>query len=148
MAQLLTVSYLDVNGESGSNRFYIDAAADAATVCADLKALTNCQITEANILSPVDISTLANNTAPTAANVESALFKASVTLEGPQVGAGGTNTGAPNARVTIQIPAPVGDLVNGMTGNPKDPRLTALLGKIVSNHGDAMTSVRSVKYVR
>lgn len=142
MAVGLEISYLDVNGVPATNRLSIDAAANAAAVAALLKALTNAKIVSANILTPVDISGLAGNAAA-AANVESAKFKMAISLTGP-IPAGATR----RPGTIIQVPAPLGTLINGTSGDPANAAFTALLTHVQTNRGETLDTVKSVNYVR
>ena len=142
MAVLLEVSYIDAQGETSTNEFTVADLQAADFVLPKLKKLTNCKIIGARLIQPVNISTLANNTA-TAANVESAKFKMAISMTGPfAVGA----TAAPS--VTLQIPAPVGTYVNGLSGDPTNADITTLLAEVLSNRGEPLDTVRRVSYVR
>lgn len=142
MAVGLEVSYIDVNGVPATNRLSIDAAANAATVAQQLKQLTNCKIVAANILTPVDISGLTSNTA-SATNNESAKFKMAISLTGP-IPAGATR----RPGTIIQVPAPVGTLINGASGDPTLAAFTALLAHVTTNRGEVLDTVKSVNYIR
>jgi len=142
MAVELEISYLDVNGESATNSVSIDAAANAAATVQLFKNTSNCRVVKASIITPVDISGLTGNTSA-AANVESAKFKMAVSLSGP-IPSGATQ----RPRVTFQIPAPLGTLINGRSGDPANAAFTAFLAHVVSNRGEVLDTVDSVNYVR
>lgn len=142
MSVLLTISYQDINGVGSTNSFTVADNAAAVASCAAIKKLTNCKIMSAALATPVDISGVANNNAA-ANNVESAKFKMAVHLSAnPPAGA----TARPG--VTLKIPAPVGTYINGLTGDPANPDIVALLATVQSNRGEAMTKVDKVLYVK
>jgi hypothetical protein len=140
MASGMTVSYRDVNGITASNRFAIGDPADGPSLLAALDALTNAAIVESNTLTPVDLTGLS---AASATNNESAKFKMAITMSGP-IPTGGTV----RPKVIIQIPAPLGTLINGLSGDPTNALFTALLAFITTNRGETLDKVDSVNYVR
>jgi hypothetical protein len=140
MAVELSVSYTDVNGVSAKNVFAVADAAGGAALLPLLDALSNAKISSAAVATPLDVSALG---AAAAANNESAKFKMAITFSGA-IPAGGTR----RPRVTIQIPAPVGTLINGESGDPTNAAFTALLPYVKTSHGEAVDTVESVNYVR
>lgn len=141
MAVELTVNYLDVNGETASNTCTVADMAAAVALLPKLKKLTNAAIVSASISTPVDISGVNNNTASNANN-ESAKFKMAVQMKGPKAAGA---TAAPS--VKLEIPAPVGTYVNAKTGDPANADIQALLAQVLSNRGEALNTVKSVKYM-
>lgn len=140
MAVEMSVSYLDINGVSAKNVFAADDDAAAAALIPLLDALTNAKINAASYATPLDVS---GTSAASATNVESAKFKMAITMSGP-IPAGGTQ----RPRVTLQIPAPLGTLINGLSGDPTNAAFTALLPYVVTNRGETLDRVDSVNYVR
>jgi len=142
MAVELEVSYIDINGNTSTNSVAVDDLEGAGFLLPKLKKLTNCKILSARLVQPVDISGVLSNVA-VASNVESAKFKMAISMTGPlSTGA----TSAPN--VTIQIPAPVGTYVNGLSGDPTNADITTLLAEIRSNRGETLDTIRKVSYVK
>lgn len=138
----MTISYRDVNGVEATNRFTVADATAAAAALAKFKALTNAKIIDASYATPLDISGITGNTAA-AANVESAKFKCAITLSGA-IPTGGTS----RPTVTLQIPAPLGSLVNAGTGDITNALVTTLLTTVQSNRGETLDTVDSVNFVR
>jgi len=142
MSTLLEVSYLDANGNTSTNEVTVADLESAQFLLPKLKKLTNCKILSARLIQPVDVGFIASNNA-VAANVESAKFKMAISMTGP-IAAGAT--AAPN--VTIQIPAPVGSYVNGLSGDPTNADITTLLANVQSNRGETLDTVRKVSDVK
>lgn len=142
MAVEVTISYLDVNGDGATNKYASTDAASAAASIAKFKALTNAKIIEASYSTPIDISGLTGNTAA-AANLETVKAKVAITMSGPKP------TGATRRpSVTLQIPAPLGSLVNGATGDTSNALITTLLSSVLSSRGETLDTVERVAYVR
>ena len=139
---LETISWLDVNGIGASNKFWVTDDAAAQTVLADLKKLSNAKVTNAQYGTPLDLTAIGANTAVTA-NVETARAKMAITLGAPPATAGG-----PRQTVTIQIPAPVGTYINGLSGDVNNPDIQALVGLVVTQAGTATDSIEKVVYVK
>jgi hypothetical protein len=142
MSVLVTISYRDVNGVEATNQFAVADATAAAAAVPKFKALTNCKILEASYATPIDISGLSGNTAA-AANVESAKFKCAIALSGAKP-SGATS----RPRVILQIPAPLGSLVDAGTGSITNALVTTLLTSVQSNRGETLDTVDSVNFVR
>lgn len=141
MAQILEVSYLDAQGVVRTGEYTVADLESAEFLLPKLKKLTNCKIQSANLIQPVPLDGITSNVA-VAANVESAKFKMGISMTGPRaVGA----TAAPS--VNIQIPAPVGTYINGLSGDPTNADITTLLAEILSNRGETLDTVRKVSYV-
>jgi hypothetical protein len=142
MAVELSVTYTDINGATSTSDFSVVDAASANAVLPKLKALTNARITAANILTPLDITTIPANTA-VAANNETVRVKMSISMSGVKpVGATAT------PKVRLGIPAPKGTYINGEVGDPTNADITSLLANIVSNRGEVLTQVNRVAYAK
>lgn len=135
-------SWLDVNGLGASNRLWAADGPGVASIAAKLKKLSNARLKQAALVQPVDISGIAGNTAA-AANVETARTKMVITLSAPSVSDGG-----PRQTVTIQIPAPVGTYINGLTGDITNADIQALLGVVLTQAGTATDQVDRVAYAK
>lgn len=142
MAGEAELSYVDVNGIPASNRFVVDDAAAAATSLALFKKLTNSRIKAARFSTPVDVSGVAANVAA-AANVETARAKMIITLSAPPA-----DVGLARQTVTLQIPAPVGTYINGLTGDPTNADIVALLGVVRTSTGAVCDKVEKVAYAK
>jgi hypothetical protein len=140
MAGEAELSYVDVNGITAANRFVVDDEAAAAAALALFKKLTNARITRARFSTPVDVSGVPANAAA-AANVETARAKMIITLSAPPADAG-----LPRQTVTLQIPAPVGTYINGLTGDPTNADIVALLGVVRTSTGAVCDKVEKVAY--
>jgi hypothetical protein len=142
MAIRMTISYRDVNGVEATNRFTVADATAAAAALAKFKALTNAKIIEAFTSTPLDITGLSGNTA-LQANVESAKFKCAISMSGP-IPTGGTR----RPTVSLQIPAPLGSLVNSTSGDITNALVTTLLSTVLSDRGETLDTVDAVNFVR
>lgn len=137
-----TYTWIDVNGLGASNRVWTTDDASAAALAAALKKLSNARLKGAAISTPVDISGIAPNAAA-AANLETARAKMVITLSAPAVSDGG-----PRQTVTIQVPAPVGTYINGLTGDTQNVDIQALVGVVLTQAGTATTAVDRVAYAK
>jgi hypothetical protein len=143
MAKNLTVVFRDVNGQTGRTRFWCNNEAEAALALQNLKNLSNAQVVGAYMAQPIDISSLAGNTASNG-NVETARAKAKVRMRGADSG----SVAAKIAYVTFEIPAPLGSLINGLVGDPANNLLTPFINKVHSTSGVTMTAIDKVFYAR
>src|SRR5690242_13343093 len=141
MAVSLNISMLDANGETAKVGPTIGDAANAVTVAQHIENMSNAKTLKADISTPVDISGLTGNTA-TAANVESAKFKARLTYSGP-IPAGGTR----RVRTSILVPAPHGALVDGLSGDLTNADAVALAALLTDELGNPMDILESIEYV-
>lgn len=107
MAVSVEISYVDVFGKVKRGRATVADAAGATALMPLLKALTNCQIASANLLTPVDLTGVSGNTAANA-DMSSAEAQARINLTGA-IPTGGTR----KARTSVTIPAFKGSLVTG-----------------------------------
>jgi hypothetical protein len=140
MAVEVSISWFDANGDTASNSFTVADAAAAASALAALHAISNAGVSAASYATPLDLAGL---TTPVAANVESAKFKMAITMSGDKpVGA----TARP--KVILQVPAPIGTLINGKSGDPANVAFTALLPLIKTNRGETLNKIDSVNYIR
>lgn len=142
MSVEVAVSWLDAQGESATNTYTVDDAAAALASVILLKALSNAKILAATYSTPIDLATVPSNNA-VAANVESAKFKMAVQLSGDKPANATARPG-----VKLLIPAPLGSLINGLSGDPTNAAFTALLAQIRSNRGETLNKVDRVAYVR
>lgn len=143
MAFLVEHTWGDINGERITLTTWVNAEADAQTLLEKIDAASNAVLIEAHISTPIPLQALTNNDA-VAANNESAATKAVVTFRGADAG----SLAKPFDEVTIGIPAPIGSLINGLSGDVTNADLVALAGLIVSEHGVTMSSVSKLKYKR
>lgn len=142
MAVEAAISWLDVNGQGASNRMWVADGAAATGLALLLKPLSNAKMKGASYSTPLDISGIDPNAA-VAANVETARTKMAITLSAPPLGAG-----LPRQTVTIQIPAPVGTYINGLTGDTQNADIQALVGVVLTSAGTPTDAVDRVAYVK
>lgn len=143
MSVYVTLVMQDINSEKSTVGAWVADAAAALTYAQAIKAASNAYIVEGFISTPVAIGGLASNVA-SATNVETVRSKAMVKMRGIN----GDSTAEPFSHVTVQIPAPLGTLINGLTGDPTQADLVALMGKVKSNTGVQMTVVERIQYSR
>lgn len=143
MAFLLDVTFQDINQRESISGVWINTEGDAEGVLAAMKAASNAKILRATISTPVPLVTLTDNI-PAAANVETATSKAIVSMRG----ADAASSGVPFATARVGIPAPIGTLINGLSGDATDAELQSLKSKVLSKTGVQMDQVTSVKYSR
>lgn len=138
MAVGLEVSYTDFYGKVKRGRYTVADAAAAGGALQTLANLTNASITQANLLTPVDISGLTNNT-PQNLNFSAAEAQASISMSGA-IPAGATR----RPRVTIRVPAFIATFVTtGDEVNTSAPEVQALLTNLLSNRGETLNRVDS-----
>lgn len=142
MAGLVTIEWIDVNGIHARNSLYTPDVVGALGVVTHLKALSNARVLSALFSIPLDLTTLPGNTA-VAANVETARAKAAVTMSADPAAAG-----LPRPKVNFEIPAPIGALINGLTGDKTNTDILALLSDIVTNRGETLNLVDNIIYSR
>lgn len=140
MAGQASFSWEDINGLNADNRTYTNSAADAASLAAALKKLSNAKIIGSNFVSDVDLSAVPANNA-VGANNETVRAKMSITMSGDPPGAN-----LPRVKVTLRIPAPVGTYINGIEGDPNNADIQALLAYVKTNRGETLDTVDSVIY--
>lgn len=145
MAQLLSISYNDVNGEFAATKFWCNDVPTAIGAVQDCANLSNAQIVAAWMSKPIDLSQVAGlKSAPVAANNETVKSNVTILLSGPDVG----SVSAPRGTAEINIPAPKGDLVNGLLGDVNDARAQAFLGKILTRHDVTTDRVDKIHYTK
>lgn len=135
-------SWIDVNGLGASNRLWAADDAGVASLAALLKKLSNARLKSASVSTQVDISGIAANAAA-AANNETARAKMVITLSAPSVSDGG-----PRQTVTVQVPAPVGTYINGLTGDINNADIQALVGVVLTQAGTATDRIDRVAYAK
>lgn len=138
----LSVSWQDVNGVKAKNTPHILDTAGPAAVCQALANLSNAAIIGAKISTPVTISGLTSNTA-TNTNVESAKFKMRLSYSGP-IPAGG----AERAKCSVEVPAPLGTVINGLSGDLTNSDALALIPLLCDTWGNPMDTLDKIEYVR
>lgn len=143
MAYLLDVFFQDINQKESTSSLWVNVETDVPDVLAAMKAASNAKILRATLSTPVPLIALTDNI-PTAANVETATSKAIVSMRGADAG----SSGKPFATARVGIPAPIGSLINGQSGDVSDAELQSLKSKVLSKTGVQMDQITSVKYSR
>lgn len=143
MAFLVKHTWKDAQGLEIELQDWVGTEAEASTLLQTLDAASNALLVKAELHTPVPLQTIINNDA-TNNNVETAAAKAVVTFRGADAG----SLAQPFDEVTLEIPAPIGTLINGLTGDASNADLLALAGEILSEHGVTMSSISAIKYKR
>lgn len=143
MSYLLHISWIDVNGLTGTSSAWVASTDDGLTVAKAFKAASNAKITAAELRETVPLQTITNND-PTAANVETAKTKAKIRMKGADAG----SLAAPFAYVTVGIPAPIGTLINGLTGDTSNTDANNLTSHVLSPSGVQMATIDKIYYGR
>jgi hypothetical protein len=143
MAYLLDVTFQDVNQLQSKSSMWVEAETDVASVLAALKAASNAKIVKATLSTPVPLVSITNNDA-VSANVETATSKAVIQMRG----ADAASSGEPFAHARIGIPAPIGTLINGLSGDVTLAEVQSLKSKVLSKSGVQMDTVESIRYNR
>lgn len=143
MAFLLDVVFQDINQLQSRSSMWIANDTDAPSVLTALKAASNAKIVKASLSTPVPLTTITNNDA-TAANVETATCKAILAMRGADAG----SSGEPFAHARVGIPAPIGTLINGLSGDITNAEAQSLMTKVLSKTGVQMAVIESIKYSR
>ena len=138
MAGQLKVTWKDVNGNTSSNSVWCADAGAAGTLLTALKACTNAVAVSATFSAQIDIGTPGT---PVKGSNEPVRTKAAVTLSGNPA-----STGLPRPKITLEIPAPVDSLINGLSGDVTNALVTALLGSAKTNRGETLNQVDNVTY--
>lgn len=141
MGQKLTVNVKDVNGLNSKTDFWVNDTIAALGAVQAIANLSNAAVVSAYLTKDVDISEIADNVA-VAANVETVAEKAKVRLSGPDEG----SAGATRLTVTIAIPAPVGTIINALTGAVNGALVTPFVGKVTTYNGLTTDTVDKVYY--
>jgi len=128
MAQKLNVHLTDINGETSGTKFWCNDVPTAILALQNIANLSNAQITSAYMTQPLSLTGYTLKANALAANVETALNRVKVHMSGADVG----SVANPRDDAILGIPAPIGDLVNGLEGSPTDARLTPLIGVIMT----------------
>lgn len=142
MAVLVRIVYEDVNGEQAENRFWAQDPIWAKNSLYSFNYLSNAKIIEASYSVPLDISDLPNNVA-VAENVETVKTKMAVTMSGPP-----PQPGLFRPTVTLQIPAPLGELVNGLESDTQIVEIQELLNVVLDDRGQPLDRVDRVAYAK
>src|SRR4051812_2202105 len=127
MAFLLDVTFQDINQLESRSSMWVDTEENVQAVLDALKLASNAKITKASLSTPVPLVTITNNDA-VAANVETATQKAIIQMRG----ADAASSGEPFAHARIGIPAPIGSLINGLSGDVTDAEVQSLKSKVLS----------------
>jgi len=143
MAFLLDVTFQDINQLESKSSMWIEDEAGASDVLTALKNASNAKILRATLSTPVPLTTITNNDAA-AANVETATSKAIIQMRGADAG----SSGEPFAHVRVGIPAPIGTLINGLSGDISNAEVQSLKTKVLSKTGVQMDVVESIRYSR
>lgn len=143
MAFLLDVTFQDINQLESKSSMWVDTEENVPAVLAALKAASNAKIARATLSTPVPLVTITSNDA-VAENVETATSKAIIAMRG----ADAASSGEPFAHVRIGIPAPIGSLINGSSGDVTNAEVQSLKSKVLSKTGVQMDVVESIKYNR
>lgn len=143
MAYLLDVTFQDINQLESKSSMWVNVETDVTAVIAALKAASNAKILRATLSTPVPLIAITNNTAA-AANVETATSKAVIQMRGADAG----SSGEPFAHARVGIPAPIGTLINGLTGDINNAEAQSLMTKVLSKTGVQMDVIETIKYSR
>jgi hypothetical protein len=143
MGQKLTVNVKDINGLNSKTDFWVNDTLAALGAVQAIANLSNAAVVSAFLTKDVDISGIANNIA-VAANVETVAEKAKIRLSGPD----DESAGALRLTVTIAIPAPVGTIINALTGAINGALVTPFVGKVTTYNGLETDTVDKVYYSR
>lgn len=143
MAYLLDVTFQDVNQLTSKSSMWVNVETDVPNVLNALKAASNAKIVHATLSTPVPLIAITNNDA-TAANVETVTSKAIISMRGADAG----SSGEPFAHARVGIPAPIGTLINGISGDITNAEAQSLMTKVLSKTGVQMDVIESIKYSR
>jgi hypothetical protein len=143
MGQKLTVNVKDVNGLNSKTDFWVNDTLAAVGAVQAIANLSNAAVVSAFLTREIDISGLAANNA-VAANVETVAEKAKIRLSGPD----SESAGATRLTTTISIPAPVGTIINAVTGAVNGALVTPFVGKVTTYNGLVTDTVDKVYYSR
>lgn len=143
MAYLLDVTFQDINQQESVSSMWVNVETDVTAVIAALKAASNAKILRATLSTPVPLIAITNNI-PAAANVETVTSKALIYMRGADAG----SSGRPFATAVVGVPAPIGSLINGASGDVSDAEVQSLKSKVLSKTGVQMDQVTAIKYNR
>lgn len=143
MSIYITAEMTDINNKKSVVGAWVADAGAGDNYLAALKAASNAKISKAWVSTPVPLTTITNNDA-VAENVETVTTKALIKMRGADTGSAAN----PFARVTIGIPAPIGTLINGETGDVSNAEIQSLKVKVLSNTGVQMSVVERIQYSR
>lgn len=143
MGQKLTVNVKDVNGLNSKTDFWVNDTVAAEQAVQAVANLSNAAVVSAYLTKDVDISGISANNA-VAQNIETVAEKAKIRLSGPDSG----SAGATRLTVTVSIPAPVGSLIDSLTGQINNALVTPFVGKVTTYNGLTTDTVDKVYYSR
>lgn len=143
MGQLCTINVKDVNGLSSKTQFWTNDTVSAEGAAQSIAKLSNAQVVSCYLTREVDLTDLADNVA-VAANIETVAEKAKIRLSGGDA----TSAGALRLTTTIAIPAPVGTIINALTGAVNGALVTPFIGKVTTYNGLVTDQVDKVYYSR
>lgn len=143
MGQKLTVNVKDVNGLNSKTNFWVNDTLAAEQAVQAVANLSNAAVVSAYLTRDVDLADIPANTA-VAANVETVAEKAKIRLSGPDT----ESAGATRLTVTVSIPAPVGTIINALTGAINGALVTPFVGKVTTYNGLETDTVDKVYYSR
>lgn len=141
MGQKLTINVKDVNGQNSKTDFWVNDTLTALGAVQAVANLSNAAVVSAYLTRDVDLADIPANNA-VAANVETVAEKAKVRLSGPDE----DSAGATRLTVTIAIPAPVGTIINSLTGAVNGALVTPFVGKVTTYNGLTTDTVDKVYY--
>lgn len=127
MARILHVTLRDVNGVTSGTHFWCNDLVTAIAACQSIANLSNAQIVGAYLSEPLDLTQISNNNTSNN-NVETLKTRAIVRLSGPDPG----SVANPRSYCRVTIPAPVGSIINGLTGDPAGALVTPFIGKVLT----------------
>lgn len=143
MGQKLTINVKDVNGLNSKTDFWVNDTLAALGAVQSVANLSNAAVVSAFLTKDVDLSPVLNNVA-SASNIETVTEKAKIRLSG----ADGGSAGATRLTVTISVPAPVGSIIDGITGAINGGLVTPFVGKVTTYNGLQTDTVDKVYYSR
>lgn len=141
MGSLCTIGVKDVNGKSSKTQFWTNDTVSALGAAQAVANLSNAQVVSCYLTKDVDISDLADNVA-VAANIETVTEKAKIRLSG----ADALSAGALRLTATISIPAPLGTIINAVTGAVDGALVTPFIGVITTYNGLVTDRIDKVYY--
>jgi len=143
MARILHITIKDINGLTSGTHFWCNDLVTAVAACQSIANLSNGQIVGAYLAEPLDITQIPSNTTSNN-NVETIKTRAVVRLSGPDPG----SVASPRSYCRVTIPAPVGSIINGLTGDPAGALVTPFIGKVLTPSDVTTDKIEKVYYGR
>lgn len=143
MGQLCTINVKDVNGVGSKTQFWTNDTLSAEGAAQSIAKLSNAQVVSCYLTRELDLTDIADNIA-VAANIETVAEKAKIRLSGSDA----ESAGALRLSATIAIPAPVGSIINALTGAVNGALVTPFTGKVTTYNGLVTDQVDKVYYSR